>query len=103
MNGASDLIDALTRFRFKKHWINVGGGQKSKVSEWIDGELTRHGWREKNFDTKVTVDENVMNSPTHKVDCFKNRIALEIEWNNKDPFFDRDLNNFRFLFYCRAI
>ena len=97
------MIDALTRFRFKKHWINVGGGQKSKVSEWIDGELTRHGWREKNFDTKVTVDENVMNSPTHKVDCFKNRIALEIEWNNKDPFFDRDLNNFRLLFELRAI
>ena len=22
-------------------------------------------------------------------------IALEIEWNNKDPFFDRDLENFQ--------
>ena len=58
---------------------------------------------EKNFDTKVMVDQNVMNSPTHKVDCFKNRIALEIEWNNKDPFFDRDLNNFRLLFELRAV
>jgi hypothetical protein len=44
-----------------------------------------------------------MLSPTHKVDCYKNRIALEIEWNNKDPFFDRDLNNFRLLFDLRAI
>ena len=44
-----------------------------------------------------------MDSPTHKVDCYKNRIALEIEWNNKDPFFDRDLNNFRLLFDLRAI
>ena len=26
---------------------------------------------------------------------FKNRIAVEMEWNNKDPFYDRDLNNFR--------
>ncbi|MDP3722597.1 MAG: BglII/BstYI family type II restriction endonuclease, partial [Candidatus Omnitrophota bacterium] len=25
------------------------------------------------------------------------------EWNNKDPFFDRDLNNFRLLFELRAI
>jgi hypothetical protein len=25
------------------------------------------------------------------------RIALEIEWNNKDPFFDRDLENFKRL------
>jgi hypothetical protein len=24
-------------------------------------------------------------------------VGLEIEWNNKDPFFDRDLNNFRLL------
>ncbi len=37
------------------------------------------------------------------MDCFKNRIAIEIEWNNKDPFFDRDLNNFRLLFDLRAI
>ena len=28
----------------------------------------------------------------------KNGFGLEIEWNNKDPFFDRDLNNFRLLF-----
>ncbi len=26
-----------------------------------------------------------------------------MEWNNKDPFFDRDLNNFRLLFDLRAI
>jgi hypothetical protein len=30
-------------------------------------------------------------------------VALELEWNNKDPFFDRDLNNFRLLFDLRAI
>ena len=30
-------------------------------------------------------------------------MALELEWNNKDPFFDRDLNNFRLLFELRAI
>jgi hypothetical protein len=30
-------------------------------------------------------------------------VAIEIEWNNKDPFFDRDLNNFRLLFDLRAV
>jgi hypothetical protein len=30
-------------------------------------------------------------------------MTLEIEWNNKDPFYDRDLNNFRLLFDLRAI
>ena len=30
-------------------------------------------------------------------------MAVEIEWNNKDPFYDRDLNNFRLLVDLRAI
>jgi hypothetical protein len=98
-----DIVDVLSRFKLSKSWIIVGGGRKSKVSEWIDGELGKKGWKAKNFDTKITVDKSVMNSPTHEIDCFKNRVALEIEWNNKDPFFDRDLNNFRLLFDLRAI
>jgi len=61
------------------------------------------GWEEKGFETKIVVDTTEMRSPTHKVDCVKGRVALEIEWNNKDPFFDRDLNNFRLLFDLRAI
>lgn len=79
------------------------GGRKSPIAELIDGEFNKRGWIEKAFDTKVVVDQKTLESPTHKVDCFKNRIALEIEWNNKDPFFDRDLNNFRLLFELRAI
>ena len=31
------------------------------------------------------------------------RVALEIEWNNKDPFFDRDLENFKRLHADGAI
>lgn len=99
----TDVVDVLTRFRFKKSWIAVGGGRKSLVADWIDRELTKRGWIEKNFQTQVIVDQNIMDSPTHKVDCYKNQVALEIEWNNKDPFFDRDLNNFRLLFDLRAI
>lgn len=99
----ADIIEVLTQFRLRRSWIEVGGGRKSKVSEWIDSQLYRRGWVEKEFSTQVVVDEAVMDSPTHKVDCFKNRVALEIEWNNKDPFYDRDLNNFRLLFDLRAI
>jgi hypothetical protein len=98
-----EIIDVLKEFKLKKGSINVAGGRKSLVAEWLDTQLTNKGWVEKSFDTKVTVDDETMESPTHKVDCFKNRIALEIEWNNKDPFFDRDLNNFRLLFDLRAI
>ena len=53
--------------------------------------------------TAIVVDKARLDSPTHRIDCFKNSIALEIEWNNKDPFFDRDLNNFRLLFDLRAV
>ena len=98
-----EILDVLTRFRVLKSWITVGGGRKSKVAEWIDSQLLAHGWQPKTFDTKITVDADTYESPTHEVDCFKHRVALEIEWNNKDPFFDRDLNNFRLLFDLRVI
>lgn len=99
----ADICDVLSRFRLKKSWITVGGGQKSEVAQWIDSEMKSLGWMPKNFDTTIIVDEEKRKSPTHEIDCFKNRVALEIEWNNKDPFFDRDLNNFRLLFDLRAV
>jgi hypothetical protein len=99
----NDIIDVLTVFRFRKSWITVGGGRKSKVSEAIDSALYDRHWEEKHFDTKIVVDDAPLESPTHSVDCYKNRVALEIEWNNKDPFYDRDLNNFRLLFGLRVV
>ncbi|MCC6452681.1 MAG: restriction endonuclease [Acidobacteria bacterium] len=98
-----DVCSVLSEFRLRKSYIDSGGGRKSKVSGWIDSEFYKRGWLEKKFDTKISVDEIDLESPTHAVDCFKNKIALEIEWNNKDPFFDRDLNNFRLLFELRAV
>lgn len=98
-----DIINLLDNFNLCKSWISQGGGNKSKVSEAIDSFLYSRGWEEKEFETSFQVDEEIINSPTHKIDCLKNRVALEIEWNNKDPFFDRDLNNFRLLFELRAI
>lgn len=99
----TDLLDVLCAFRLKKSWISQGGGNKSRLSSFIDGFLTDRGWQEKQFQTAIEVDGLRQDSPTHKIDCFKNGIALEIEWNNKDPFFDRDLNNFRLLFDLRAV
>jgi hypothetical protein len=99
----NDILSVLTDFKLNKSWIINPGGRKSKVSEFIDNYLYERGWVEKEFQTQVVVDQNKMDTPTHKVDCFRNRVALEIEWNNKDPFYDRDLNNFRLLFDLRAI
>ena len=91
----ADILDVLDRFVLHKSDIVTPGGSKSAISIWMDRELTAKGWEERKFETSIKVDDVEFASPTHKVDCFKNRIGLEIEWNNKDPFFDRDLNNFR--------
>ena len=99
----TDVISVLNEFRLYKSWITNPGGSKSKISEFLDSYLYGRGWVEKEFNTQVVVDEHTMDAPTHKVDCFRNRVAIEIEWNNKDPFYDRDLNNFRLLFDLRAI
>ncbi|MFQ3622215.1 MAG: BglII/BstYI family type II restriction endonuclease, partial [Acetobacteraceae bacterium] len=45
---------------------------------------------------------------SHEVDHVRSfdgcgRIALEIEWNNKDPFFDRDLEHFQRLHADSAV
>jgi hypothetical protein len=98
-----EICAVLSNFRLQRSWLTVGGGRKSKVSESIDSALYQLGWEEKQFTTAVVVDDVRSETPTHLIDCFKNRIALEIEWNNKDPFFDRDLNNFRLLFDLRAV
>ena len=98
-----DIISVLNEFRLFKSWITNPGGRKSQISEFLDSYLYERGWEEKEFNTQVVVDAHTMDTPTHKVDCFRNRVAIEIEWNNKDPFYDRDLNNFRLLFDLRAI
>ncbi len=93
----------LANFRLPKSWIVNPGGRLSKISAWVDGFLGDRGWSETDFATAILVDDDRRDSPTHKVDCFKNGVGLEVEWNNKDPFYDRDLNNFRLLFDLRVI
>ena len=98
-----DVMDVLSSFRLLRSDILRPGGRLSPISDKFNTMFTVRGWAERGFDTKMVVDEVEMESPTHKVDCYKNRVAIEIEWNNKDPFYDRDLNNFRLLFELRVI
>ncbi len=99
----SEVLEVLRGFRLYASEVIVGGGNRSLISRRIDGAFYSKGWIEKGFATSITVDETTFASPTHAVDCLKDGVALEVEWNNKDPFFDRDLNNFRLLFDLRAI
>lgn len=98
-----DVMGCLRAFRFNTQEIVVGGGNRSVLSRKFDKYLADLGWKETQFHTSIKVDESVRESPTHKVDNYKNGVGLELEWNNKDPFYDRDLNNFRLLFELRVI
>lgn len=102
-NEWADIQAVLRNFRLLKSEILVGGGNRSLISRRIDTQFYARGWEEKGFATSITVDKTTYDSPTHAVDCLKGGVAVEMEWNNKDPFFDRDLNNFRLLFDLRAI
>lgn len=99
----SDLLEVLTNFRLYKSHIIEPGGRKSPIANLLDGEFYERNWKETQFDTKIVVDGKERSTPTHNIDCYKNKIGIEIEWNNKDPFYDRDLNNFRLLHELRVI
>lgn len=100
-----DVLDGLDAFWLKRSAILAPGGGRSPISLEIDQFLQAPGrdWQAKRFDTKFVVDGTVIPSPTHKIDNFKNRIGVEVEWNNKTEFYDRDLNNFRLLRQLRVL
>jgi hypothetical protein len=93
----ADILACLEAFTLKRSEIIVGGGGRSKIPITIDGFLVERGWAEKKFNIEITADGHRIPIPTHKIDNFKNRVGVEVEWNNKTEFYDRDLNNFRLL------
>lgn len=80
--------------------IGSGGGE-AKGTQRMRRSLTEVGWLKTNFDIKKIVNGVEREAISHEIDHVKTFdkgvIALEIEWNNKDPFFDRDLENFKRL------
>jgi hypothetical protein len=99
----ADIQHALRAFVLLRSEIMRAGGRKSLIATRFDSLLIQRGWVEKQFETAITIDGVQHNAPTHKVDCYKTGVALEVEWNNKTEFYDRDLNNFRLLYDLRAI
>jgi hypothetical protein len=102
-NEFADLLAALNSFTLRRSDVLKPGGGRSPIPIAIDGFLGQRGWTEKSFDIKITVDGNAIPIPTHKIDNFKNRVGVEVEWNNKTEFYDRDLNNFRLLWELRVL
>lgn len=94
----ADLMGMLSQFTLKRSHILTPGGRKSPISHSINGYFYSRAWREHNFQIEVRADGTTTLAPTHHVDYFRNRVAIETEWNNKDPFYDRDLTTFQLLF-----
>lgn len=99
----TDLLDCLTAFTLKKSDILTPGGGRSPIPIAIDEFLVQRGWQAKHFDIKIEVDGLPIPIPTHSIDNFKNGVGVEVEWNNKTEFYDRDLNNFRLLKDLRVL
>ena len=86
--------------------IGSGGGE-AKGTQRLRRALAAHDWRKHNFVVQRIIDGIQREAQSHEIDHVRTfnagTIALEIEWNNKDPFFDRDLENFKRLHSDGAI
>ncbi len=98
-----DLVGMLSAFVLRKSAIMKPGGRKSAISVDIDKFFYQRNWLEHKFKIEVLADGVRKLAPTHQVDYFRNRVAIETEWNNKDPFYDRDLTTFRLLFELNVL
>ncbi len=102
-NEWDDLVGMLSDFVLRKSDIVTPGGRKSPISLGIDRYFYDRKWVEHDFKIEVSADGKTTLAPTHQVDYFRNRVAIETEWNNKDPFYDRDLTTFRLLFELNVL
>lgn len=96
-----ELEGALEKTTIPMTEIIGGGGGEAKVTQRLRRSLAAMEWTKHNFQLKKTVDGVAKESISHEIDHVrrspKGVFALEIEWNNKDPFFDRDIENFKRL------
>ena len=103
-----DLLSrVLLEFRISLSEVIRGGGGEAGLTQRLRHELSDLNWRKHNFSVATVVDGYERAGISHEVDHVKfaeaGALALEIEWNNKDPFFDRDLENFQRLHALSAI
>lgn len=97
-----ELVRVLLGCQIPISEIIGGGGGETKFTQRLRNALARLGWAKHNFEIAKTIDGSPRESTSHEVDHVKRVagvgvIGCEIEWNNKDPFFDRDLENYKRL------
>jgi hypothetical protein len=104
---AEELQEILLQSSIPIEEIIGSGGGETKGTQRLRRALRDGRWRKHNFIIQRVIDGRPLESKSHEVDHFRDfpggTVALEIEWNNKDPFFDRDLENFKRLHSDGAI
>ena len=97
----AELEVALRALRIPIEEIIGSGGGETKGTQRLRRSLAAAHWHKAVFEITKTINGVVREAQSHEIDHVRaiegNVIALEIEWNNKDPFFDRDLENFKRL------
>ena len=103
----AELTEALSGYTISLKELVGGGGGESGQTQRLRHALDDRGWRKHNFSVRTIVDGQEREGISHEIDHVRRALngvlALEIEWNNKDPFFDRDLENFQRLHAISAI
>jgi hypothetical protein len=97
----AELEGALCRLTIPISEIIGSGGGETKGTQRMRHAFNDVGWHKFIFEIKKIINGIEREAISHEIDHVKqfggNSLALEIEWNNKDPFFDRDLENFKRL------
>lgn len=100
-DAAKELEDTLSQVSMPIQEIVGSGGGETKGTQRLRKALAAINWRKVNFTIEKVINGVKKESQSHEVDHVRQfqlgALALEIEWNNKDPFFDRDLENFKRL------
>ena len=97
-----EISEALNAINLPITEIIGSGGGETKFTQRLRKSLSALGWKKHIFEIGRTIDGVLRESTSHEVDHDKRykglgSVAMEIEWNNKDPFYDRDLENFKRL------
>lgn len=103
----AELEEALRALEIPIEDIIDSGGGETKHTQSLRRAFDAVGWKKHEFKIEKLVDGTPRQSISHEIDHVRafgaSKIAMEIEWNNKDPFFDRDLENFKRLHAEAAI
>lgn len=83
----ADIVEFLADFRLLRSQIVAPGGRKTRMSTRVEGWFKDRGWSEKRTAVSRVVDGVELATETHKVDCYRNNVGFEWEWNSKDSVF----------------